>query len=244
MARFFLPGVAVSAEVTISAEDARHIARALRMRPGELIEVVLAGQAYQAELLAVSAETVTARLGRQLPDSESPLEIYLYQALPKGDKMELIVQKATELGVKEVVPLLSDRVVVKWKDSSGGQRLRRWQRIAEEAAKQSRRLVVPTIRKPMSLEQLPVRTDRLRLVAWELSAQPLADLLAERQPSAVDLVVGPEGGLSEDEVEHLGELGFHGVSLGPRILRTETAALVLLAVLQYRWGDLGGRTVC
>ncbi|MGI6358097.1 MAG: 16S rRNA (uracil(1498)-N(3))-methyltransferase [Bacillota bacterium] len=244
MARFFLPGVAVSNEVTIVADDAKHIARSLRMQPGETIEVVIAGQAYQAELQTVSAEVVTATLAQRLSDSESPLEIYLYQALPKGDKMELIIQKATELGVKEVIPLLSARVVVKWRHSAGEQRLQRWQRIAEEAAKQSRRSTIPTIRQPLPLRELPPDSGRLRLVAWEEAKQPLADLLTQHQPQAVEVVVGPEGGLDWDEAEFLAGIGFQSVSLGPRILRTETAPLALLSVLQYQWGDLGGRTTC
>lgn len=239
MARFFLQH-AECEQVTLTGDDAKHIARVLRMHPGEQIELVIGEQAYTATLLAVDVQGVVARLGEQLRDSESPLQIHLYQALPKSDRMDLIVQKATELGVHAITPVLSERVIVKPKESGGAQRIVRWQRIAAEAAKQSRRRLVPTVHELQALADLPPALNQLRLVAWEEAERPLRELLRETQATAVDILVGPEGGLTAAEVAALEQLGFHSVSLGPRILRTETAPLALVSILQYELGDVGG----
>lgn len=244
MARFFLQQGAPADQVTLTGDDARHIARALRMRAGEQIELVLGRQAYAARLLSVDVDKVVAEIGECLEDSESPLQIHLYQALPKGDKMDLIVQKATELGVHEITPVLSERVVVKPREMVGAQRLARWQRIAAEAAKQSRRNLIPTLCEPLALADLPMAAGRLRLVAWEDAVRPLAALLSEQSSRSVDLLIGPEGGLTGDEVAVLSCLGFQSVSLGPRILRTETAPLVMISILQYQLGDIGGKRTC
>lgn len=242
MARFFLESTAgLDGVAAIGGDDAKHIARVLRMQPGEQIELVALGRVYAAELLTVSPTSVTARLGAPLGQhGESGLEIHLYQALPKSDKMDLIVQKATELGVREITPVISSRVVVKLHDLSGGQKVERWQRIAAEAAKQSRRTLIPVVHSPLPLADVPPGPDRLRLVAWEQSSRPLQALLRNHPAQAVDIVVGPEGGLTADEVVSLSRQGFHSITLGPRILRTETAPLALLAVLQYELGDWGG----
>ncbi len=240
MARFFLQH-AEARQVTLTGDDAKHIARVLRMQPGELIELVIGEQAYLAELLLVDVSGVVARIGEQLQDSESPLQIHLYQALPKSDKMDLIVQKATELGVREITPILSERVIVKPKEAAASQRITRWQRIAAEAAKQSRRRLVPTVHDLLALAELPTAPGRLRLVAWEEAERPLAELLQCTETKQVDILIGPEGGLTSAEVAVLGRLGFQSVSLGPRILRTETAPLALVSILQYQLGDVGGR---
>lgn len=242
MARFFLDHDGGGELISIGGDDARHIARVLRMQPGERVELVLNGQLHAGELISVHPDQVQVLRGPVLPeDSESPLEIHLYQALPKGDKLDLIVQKATELGVSSITPVLTERVVVKLKDLSSGHKLERWQRIAAEAAKQSRRIRIPTIQPPLTLANLPIVRDRLRLVAWEESERPLAGLLQSQPPTrAVDALIGPEGGLTAAEIRLLNEHGFHSISLGPRILRTETAPLALLAILQYQLGDLGG----
>lgn len=239
MARFFLQH-AESERVTLTGDDAKHIARVLRMQPGEQIELVIGEQAYSAELLTVDAHGVVARIGEKLQDSESPLQIHLYQALPKSDKMDLIVQKATELGVREITPVLCERVIVKPKEAGVSQRVARWQRIAAEAAKQSRRRLVPTVHELLALPELEAAPDRLRLVAWEEAEQPLAELLQRTETKQVDILIGPEGGLTSAEVAALGRLGFQSVSLGPRILRTETAPLALVSILQYQLGDMGG----
>jgi 16S rRNA (uracil1498-N3)-methyltransferase len=242
MARFFLDQkLGQGQAVSIVGDDAKHIARVLRMREGESLELVAHGEVFAAELLSVSSDGVTARCTARLDaHSESPLLIHLYQALPKSDKMDLIIQKCTELGVSEITPVISSRVVVKLKDLSGGPKVERWQRIAAEAAKQCRRTKIPTVHPPLPIERIAAAAERLRLVAWEASDRPLYEQLASAQQRTADILIGPEGGLTKEEVDGLLRLGFCSVSLGPRILRTETAPLALLTILQYQLGDLGG----
>lgn len=246
MARFFIePGQVTGNQATIAGEDAQHIARVLRLRAGDELEVVAAGRAFLARITAASTSLVTAELVKQLiKNSESPLEINLYQGLPKGDKLELIIQKATELGVSSITPVLTSRVVVKLKPQVIEERRNRWQRVALEAAKQSRRNAIPEVRQPLALSDLAPTDSRLRLIAWEEDSSPLAPVLKAYNGNTVDVFIGPEGGLSAEEVDVLRRLGFVSVSLGPRILRTETAPLAMLAVIQYQLGDLGGDDHC
>ncbi|HBK85786.1 MAG TPA: 16S rRNA (uracil(1498)-N(3))-methyltransferase [Firmicutes bacterium] len=244
MARFFLDvgELPESGRVAIRGDDAAHIAKVLRLQVGAAIEVVLAGQAYSAQLVDVTPSLVWAEVGEPiLRQSESCLPIYLYQGLPKGDKLDLVVQKATELGVSSVTPVLSERVVVKLKPDAVAKKVQRWQRIALEAAKQSRRSEIPSVEEPVPLQELPqVPEQHLALVAWEADSTALRPLLQAGDYRAVHVLVGPEGGLTQAEVDYLRGRGWQSVSLGPRILRTETAPLALLAVIQYELGDLGG----
>lgn len=244
MARFFLDldSLPSSRSVTIVGDDAAHIAKALRLQVGDQIEVVIAGQAYIAQLVEVAPTFALAQVGEPMvTDSESYLALHLYQALPKGDKLDLVIQKATELGVTSITPVLTERVVVKLKPDAVAKKLPRWQRIALEAAKQSRRQLVPTINPPVSLWELAaVPEQQLALVAWEEADAPLRPLLQATRSETVHVLIGPEGGLTNAEVDFLSLKGWQSITLGPRILRTETAPLVLLAVLQYELGDLGG----
>jgi 16S rRNA (uracil1498-N3)-methyltransferase len=247
MARFFLEeGLAPGRRIELHGSDAAHISRSLRMRPGEILELVSGGEVFRGQLEAIGEGSVTVLVqGRLSEDSESPLEIHLYQALPKGDKLELIVQKCTELGVSSITPLLTERVIVRLKPQQVASRLSRWQTIAKEAAKQSRRSRIPLVNPPLELGAIPPRAaGTLRLVAWEEGSTPLGKLLPATPPRQVEILIGPEGGLSATEVEQLGRQGFLPVSLGPRILRTETAPLALLAILQFTLGDLGGTNLC
>jgi 16S rRNA (uracil1498-N3)-methyltransferase len=244
MARFFLDleGLPLDKSIAITSDDAAHIAKALRLQPGEQIEVVIAGQAYSAQLTQIAPDLVLADVGEQLAiSSESGVAVHLYQGLPKGDKLDLVIQKATELGVTTITPVLTERVVVKLKPDAVAKKLQRWQRIALEAAKQSRRLLVPQVYAPTNLRNLPMLAKReLALVAWEEETTDLKPLLQTSAYDAVHVFVGPEGGLASSEVEFLLERGWLSVALGPRILRTETAPIALMAVIQYELGDLGG----
>lgn len=244
MARFFLnlEEIPANRSITIEGDDAAHMSKVLRLQSGVEIEVVIAGQAYSAQLTKVTPTLVLADVGEPvLTSSESCLSLHLYQALPKGDKLDLVIQKATELGVTSITPVLTQRVVVKLKPSAAEKRMLRWQRIALEAAKQSRREFVPTINPPVLLQELPsVPEQQLALVAWEEESAALRPLLQATNHKAIHVFVGPEGGLTSDEVDFLLRQGWQSVGLGPRILRTETAPLALLAVIQYELGDLGG----
>jgi 16S rRNA (uracil1498-N3)-methyltransferase len=176
--------------------------------------------------------------------SEPPFAITLVQGIPKGDKMETIVRAATELGVQRVRPAITERTITRLEPSRWRDRARRWQRIAREASKQSGRAVIPEVEQPRPLEEwleVPAASADLRLCLWEGDAPPLADFCDRlpRRPAGALVLVGPEGGLTRQEVEQARARGWSPASLGARILRTETAAPAIIAVLQFRFGDLG-----
>jgi 16S rRNA (uracil1498-N3)-methyltransferase len=225
---------------TLTGPIAHQIARVLRLRPGE--EVVLfdeAGTEHTARLLRVAGSAVEAAVERaSRPGRESPLHLTLAPALLRGPRMDLLIQKATELGVTAIAPLLLARCV-----AAGPGRLARWQAIAREAAEQSGRTRIPAVTLPVPLAAFlaGVPPETARLALWEgeggLTLRGL-DAAALRSRPAV-LLVGPEGGLDGTEVAALRKAGFTLLTLGPRILRAETAPLAALAVLQYVAGDLG-----
>jgi len=231
--------------VTITGSDAHHITRVLRMEPGELIECVDAdGFLHLVRLEEVGQEVKglveETRKGLQ----ESPLHLVLFQGLAKGEKMDYVVQKAVELGAAEVVPFSSRYTVVQLGAKQAENRLRRWERIALEAAKQCGRTRLPKVAPVHTFAQVVERirasasAEHLVLAAYEAEReQGIAQIQA--QPKAVSAVVGPEGGFTPEEIQQLQEAGAQICTLGPRILRTETAGLVMLSILGYRWGDLG-----
>lgn len=233
--------------LALSAEEGAHVARVLRMRAGDAVRLMAAGRLYSANLETVRDGAVTLRVAGELPSPECPVRITLAQGLPKLDKLEMIVQKATELGVWDVLPLEMERSVARL-DGREAQKRERLARIALEAAKQSGRAQVPTVRLPCrfsdGLAALAVGDYDAVLVAWELEgALKLSDalraLLAETPaPRTVALVVGPEGGFTEQEIERLRGIGARCVTLGKRILRTETAGLCALAVAMAAFGEL------
>lgn len=231
--------------VTFDRDESHHLARVLRLRPGDtVIAVDGSGHDYTVRLERVGEGEATGTiLGVATRAVESPLAITLVQGVPKGDKMELIVRAATELGVARVVPALTERTIVRLEPARWRERARRWQRVAKEAAKQSRRAVIPEVAVPCPLDEALERAAGavLRLCLWEGEAMPLARILdaLDAPPATVAVLVGPEGGLGRDEVTRARALGWQAASVGPRILRTETAGPALLAILQHRWGDLG-----
>jgi len=211
------------------------------MRPGDTLAVFDgSGAEYEAELITLGAGEATALLkGIRATPSEPGLRLILLQGLPKADKMELIVQKATELGIHRIVPLRCERSV-----SRDSGRLPRWRIIAREAAEQCGRTIVPGIDDPISFSAFftTERSAGLHGIAlWEREEGTGFREALKRMIDArcLYLLVGPEGGLASDEVELARRLGLVTVSLGPRILRTETATLVALGIMQYELGDLG-----
>lgn len=196
------------------------------------------GQEWEVEIVAASPQQVVGRIvGEQSVRRESPLRVVLLQGLLKGAKMDYLIQKVTELGVAEVVLLATRRTV-----AEGSGKVTRWRRIAIEAAEQSGRLTIPRLIGPRPLAESVARPSvGPSVVLWEGERVGTFGALLDQTPApeGISILVGPEGGLESDEVALLRRAGFAPISLGPRTLRAETAAVVALAVLQHRWGDLG-----
>lgn len=250
MRRFFVDSEYISDDtVAINSRDARHIARVLRLRPGDCIQVVdSAGRELEVELEHVS-DTRAAGTIRSVTERVSTIpgvSITLVQGIPKGDKMDFIVQKCTELGVTRFMPVTTSRSVSKPDEKSCGRKGERWRRIAAEAAKQCGTGKSPEVCDVVSLQHaLAVLVDEgtTILLPWELetdrSLRAAFDGGLAHCDGRLAMVVGPEGGFSQDEVEFAVELGVVTVSLGKRILRTETAGMAVAAVLMYELGELG-----
>ncbi|MFQ6671716.1 MAG: 16S rRNA (uracil(1498)-N(3))-methyltransferase [Candidatus Tectimicrobiota bacterium] len=243
---FVAPEQWTGERVTITGPDVHHITRVLRLRPGDLVAVADgAGRLSRVRLERLAAEAVE---GTVVETAEAPSEatpsITLAQGLPKGRKFEVILQKAVELGAARIVPVSTARTVVRLDKPRAAARLERWRRVALEAAKQARRTSVPEVAPLTSLEAFltdlgPPAAGQMRLLLWEEASEPLREALARlRRPTEVVCLVGPEGGFEAAEVARGTEAGFVAASLGPRILRTETAPLALLAILQHTFGGL------
>jgi 16S rRNA (uracil1498-N3)-methyltransferase len=228
--------------VKIRGTDVWHITKVLRFGEGDRIYVFDGtGKEYYVLITEKTPKEVTGViLEKEYKNIESPLKITLAQALPKATKMDLIVQKATELGVHRIIPLKTERVETKTDIRGLEYRRERWQRISIEAAKQSGRVMIPEIEPIISLESFLSREwEGLKLLFWEEEKEVRFRQVLEQQNEVheVVVVIGPEGGFSSEEVKKAKEKGFSIVSLGPRILRTESVPIVVLGILQYEWGD-------
>ncbi|HWQ61363.1 MAG TPA: 16S rRNA (uracil(1498)-N(3))-methyltransferase [Negativicutes bacterium] len=244
MRRFFVDGE-LNGTVAITGPDARHIGRVLRLGPGaEIMVADRQGRTGRAAITAVTATAVQAEVHELLAaDHEPPVSVTLAQGLPKGDKLEFIVQKAVELGAAAILPLACDNCTVRYDEAKRGSRRERWQKIAAEAAKQCGRGAVPAVAPIASLAEALGATadgDTAVIMLYEgAGGQPLHDILAGCAASSYLLLVGPEGGFSPAEAELCRARGARIATLGPRILRTETAALAALSIVLYEKGDLG-----
>jgi 16S rRNA (uracil1498-N3)-methyltransferase len=246
VARVFVRPEAVAADrVRFDADEAHHLRRVLRLRAGALVEATDGtGRLYQVRLVALDAGDAWGSIeARTAPARESPCAITLAQAILKGDRMSWLVQKVTELGVARVVPMETARVVAR--PAAGGVgRHTRWQRIAKEAVKQCGRLVVPTVDRPRAFAEVTQESAAhdAAWIFWEGGGRPLAAAAAEvGAPARLLLLVGPEGGFTAEEVAAAEAAGARRVSLGPRILRAESAGCAAVALCQFLFGDLGGR---
>lgn len=218
----------------------QHVGRALRMQPGQALLLFNGdGLDYTATITEAGKKRVEVRVDEALPNqTESSLEIVLGQTLSKGDRMDYAVQKAVEMGVTSIVPLSTERCDVKLKGDREDKRLRHWRQIAISAAEQCGRARVPEIHPVMVLPDWFEHTADcdLRLVLHHRTGQALGSL---QKPSRVALMIGPEGGLTPDEITAAEAAGFLPVALGPRVLRTETAPVAAIALCQWLWGDIG-----
>ena len=227
--------------IVITGEDVNHIKNVLRMKIGEEIAVSngVDGREYRCEVAQFLSDEVVCKLRFiKENDVELPAQMYLFQGLPKADKMELIIQKAVELGVYSVIPVATRRSIVKLDDKKAVAKQNRWQGIAEAAAKQSKRKIIPKIEKVMSFaEALEMAKElEVRLIPYELAedmshTKEIIERIREGQKIAI--FIGPEGGFDDTEIALASEVGVEPITLGKRILRTETAGMTVLAWLMY-----------
>ena len=242
MHRFFVEEPAMGANsITITGGDVNHIKNVLRMSVGEKI-CVINGQnnkEYYCEITALGNNAVDTRICEiRESDQELANEIVLFQGLSKSDKMELIIQKAVELGVHTIVPVSTDRTVVKLDAKKEANKRKRWMSISESAAKQSGRLRIPEVTQVVSFKEALEMAGKMdvRLIPYELAEgmEKTREVMSGIQPGqSVAVFIGPEGGFESSEIEKAREIGVQSITLGKRILRTETAGLVTLAMLVY-----------
>ena len=228
-------------EAVITGPDVNHIKNVLRMKPGE--KLLLSdgkGTNCLCEITELFPDKVLAKiLPEEVDDTELPVKVTLYQGLPKADKMELIIQKAVELGAFSIIPVETKRCVVKLDVKKAAKKVVRWQQIAESAAKQSKRMLIPEIHEVMTYKQALEFAKQLdvKLIPYELAKgmKETREILSEIKPGqSVGIFIGPEGGFEEEEVAKALEAGAHAITLGRRILRTETAGLAILSVLMFQ----------
>lgn len=248
MYRFFVSPDAVSdKEIRITGDDVNHMKNVLRMGTGEPV-VVSCGRGidYYCVIREVGEQTVFLDVREEQPAvTELPVRITLFQALPKKDKMELVIQKAIELGAAEIVPVRTRRCIVKLDEKKEDKKLQRWKTIAESAAKQSGRALVPDIHPVLSWEGALAYAENMetKLIPYELCGDMAGSVSAMKKAAegeSIGIFIGPEGGFERGEVEQAIEAGAVPVSLGKRILRTETAGLAVLSVLMF-WIEASGK---
>jgi 16S rRNA (uracil1498-N3)-methyltransferase len=251
MQRYFIPAEHFYEDhVVITGDDAHHLQRVMRVKTGD--RVIVSDGSDREALVQVSGldkDRVTARILEMLPmDHEPQVEVWIAQSLPKGDKMETVIQKGTEIGAARFIPFVSERTVVQLDAKKEAKRTERWQKIAKEAAEQAHRNRIPGVDSPRTwteLLQVAQQTDAALLCYEKESGTQLKPALRKlfkhnAKPLRLMLIIGPEGGFTEQEVVQAEASGCLPVSLGKRILRTETAAMVGLACILYESGEMGG----
>jgi len=240
--RFYCPELNVSSSnlLELPAAAHRHAVQVLRLKEGSSLRLFDGqGLEYEAVLEHITKRCSSVRLGEKwLTNNESPLEITLLQGISRGERMDYALQKAVELGVSRIIPVVTERCNVQLSKGRADKRMVHWQGVMISACEQSGRNILPDLCNVMQLEEAVTHNN----VGSCLVLDPLAETgftTLERQDNIV-LLVGPEGGLSEQEIQQASTAGFKAVKFGPRILRTETATVAALAVIQTMWGDLGG----
>lgn len=247
MHKFFVePQYIVDNVATIRGDDAKHIYKVLRLLVNDEISINnCLGEEYIGNIINLSKDKVEVKIMQKLDiNNESLLNITLFQGMPKSSKMDMIIQKNTEIGVKRIVPIITERVVVK-ADLNKFKKMDRYKRIAREACKQCKRSLIPEISNPVKFEDFLelLNEEDLIIVPYENEKKcGIKKLVKEidRDVKNIAIVIGPEGGFENSEIEKLKEKGAYIISLGPRILRTETAGFVVGSIIMYEFGDLGG----
>ncbi|MBI4384791.1 MAG: 16S rRNA (uracil(1498)-N(3))-methyltransferase [Nitrospinae bacterium] len=245
MRRFFTPPENISGDrLVIRGSDVAHIRSVLRLRPGDRVHVLDGrGNRYCAELTGVGRQEVAARIvSRETAETESPVSIRMGLPLLKGNKFDDILRKAVELGANRIVPLETERCVVKTDGKNKTGKTPRWRKIAEEASKQCGRSAVPSVEQSVQNLDSFCRENAgcdLKVVFWESEEKVrLRDIASGSSVRSIAFLTGPEGGLTGAEIETARSYGFITASMGPRILRAETAPIAVLSILQNLWGDL------
>ena len=243
MYQFFVePTQIQDKKIIITGKDFNHIKNVLRMKPGEELSVSngIDGKEYRGIIEEFSEDEVICTLAFVKEDGvELPSKVYLYQGLPKADKMELIIQKAVELGVYEIIPVATKRAVVKLDEKKSKSKIARWQAISEAAAKQSKRAIVPNVAEVLSFKEALKDCQKadIKVIPYELAEgmDETKEIISSLKPGQdVAIFIGPEGGFDDGEIENAIETGVVPVTLGKRILRTETAGFTILSWIMYQ----------
>jgi 16S rRNA (uracil1498-N3)-methyltransferase len=245
MHKFYVPKEQIiNKRLTLTGSDVSHIRTVLRLKAGDSIQVISdSNKWHTVRLVEVRAKEIHGEvIAVKTMDVESPLAIYLGQALTKANKFDVTLRKSVELGVVSVTPLTTERCVVKIKPTEKGKKISRWKKIVQESSKQCGRSQIPVVAENIETLENFCRKNGdqdLKLVFWEMEeTMNLKDIKLNSEPRSVVALIGPEGGFSQTEIEMVREYGFQTISLGPRILRAETAPVVALALMQSLWGDL------
>ncbi|AEV69318.1 16S rRNA (uracil(1498)-N(3))-methyltransferase [Acetivibrio clariflavus] len=247
MPRFFINSEDIFDDnINIKGDDYNHIKKVLRLKCGEIITLSDGvGNEYAARIEAFGDGFVHTKIVESYKNAtEPPVKVTLYQGLPKSDKMDFIIQKSVELGISKVVPVLTERTVVKIDNQKDAQKKwERWNRISQEAAKQSNRGIIPEVELPISFKEAikQIKNGSLSIIPYEKeSKKSLKQILKSNgHMKDISVFIGPEGGFTEQEIEEAISFGINPVTLGPRILRTETAGIAVLSILMYEVGDVG-----
>jgi 16S rRNA (uracil1498-N3)-methyltransferase len=244
--RIFHPELSLDEKnrITVKGENFNYLKNVLRAREGEMVTLFDGrGRIVEGEIKEIKRTHLTVGAIKEIAASpqsvESPVKITLLQGLLKGQKMDLVVQKAAELGVSTIQPLITGRTEVR-----ETRKVERWRKIAQEAARQCGRLIVPEVKEPVPLKEFFAAAGfSLRgILFWEEGGRPLKEIACElKDVNGLAVAIGPEGGFGAEEAGLFRERGFHVATLGPRILRAETAAIAALSLAQFLWGDAGGR---
>ena len=231
MQRYFAP--IINGMVSLSKEDEHHITHVMRMKVGETFEVVDHKIVYVYEISSISPLSLQL-VDKKEEDVELNSEVTLFFALAKGDKIDLVIQKATEIGVNRIILFKSKRCVVNFDNKDIEKKLLRFKKIAKEASEQCHRLIIPQIIGVIDLKDIDKYKSDINYLAYEKEAGNNEDSLKVKEHQSVSIMIGSEGGFDEEEVDFLVEKGFKTISLGKRILRCETAAIYALSVLSYK----------
>ena len=249
MDRFFTPKSNINLEQNtciIEGEDVKHISRVLRCKENDKLEVCdMDNNEYICKIKEINKDNILLDIIETVNiKRESSLKVKLYQGMPKGTKMELILQKLTEIGVEEIVLVQTKRSVAKVDDKKEDKKIERWERIIYEAAKQSKRGKIPTLRGVLSFKEAlaDMKNNDFNIVPYENErTKSIKQAIKDIDINNIGIFVGPEGGFAEEEIKQIEDINGQSVSLGPRILRTETASVVASSIVLYELSDLGGQ---